>query len=607
MSSRNVVLVTMTNNPSSEPPLSLSMTNPFSKITRATVLAGVFLVAAGGTPNYTYAETGLSGTGLSLNTSTGEITGTPTNQGHISFEATVTDAAANSVSANFSIDVISQLDFESPGPPAAENGWPYSYQYSVAGATGAVSYAVTLGSVPAGMTLTSGGLLSSANVTETAGDTVNFTVTATDAGTGDTLDIPCSVYVWLKLRGTGGAARPVFVVGVPYTLSQAGMGYVGGAPNYKIKLNVGYTLPAGLSFTPSPTTGEGVFLATAPFTPTAVRFDVTDSLGHQVTSSTTTISAVVSSPSADAGNAIGIGTDGALYAPGGGGGGSSISEGPYGSRPAAGTMGRLYLATDLPVASFDTGSAWDEYWKGWKVPKLSALIASRTPQSYYQCNDTGSTLADSGSAAIPLTVQSGATVAYAQHVPTDDVAYLAPNNGGGTPFGAFAAGNPAGLATYSGSWSAEAIVFMTGTTAGGPYNTVFCIETQSGSSFQVFFGLSNNNIAVGWSNSGGSFFPTVSASAVILPMFRYHIGVAKDAAAKKVAFYLNGCLNSVVSYSTECSVSNSTLYTRIGDTNATNQAASPFSLLGHIAFYYGQVLAAADFANSAKSAGLFAA
>jgi hypothetical protein len=41
-----------------------------------------------------------------------------------------------------------------------------------------------------------------------------------------------------------------------------------------------------------------------------------------------------------------------------GGGGGSISAGVYASRPAAGTAGRLYLATDADTMSYDTGAAW---------------------------------------------------------------------------------------------------------------------------------------------------------------------------------------------------------------------------------------------------------
>ena len=42
----------------------------------------------------------------------------------------------------------------------------------------------------------------------------------------------------------------------------------------------------------------------------------------------------------------------------GGGGGGGVSAGPIGSRPAAGTAGRLYLCTDTPLICYDDGTAW---------------------------------------------------------------------------------------------------------------------------------------------------------------------------------------------------------------------------------------------------------
>lgn len=53
--------------------------------------------------------------------------------------------------------------------------------------------------------------------------------------------------------------------------------------------------------------------------------------------------------------------------PSGGGGGGGISAGPIGSRPAAGTAGRLYLCTDTPLICYDDGSAW-RCWGSYDYP-----------------------------------------------------------------------------------------------------------------------------------------------------------------------------------------------------------------------------------------------
>lgn len=41
-----------------------------------------------------------------------------------------------------------------------------------------------------------------------------------------------------------------------------------------------------------------------------------------------------------------------------------VSSGAFGSRPAAGTAGRLYLASDAPLLSYDNGSAWSNFQLG---------------------------------------------------------------------------------------------------------------------------------------------------------------------------------------------------------------------------------------------------
>ena len=57
----------------------------------------------------------------------------------------------------------------------------YSQTVAASGGTGIYSYAVIAGSLPPGLSLSSGGVLSG---TPTAGGTYNFTLAATDSSTG---------------------------------------------------------------------------------------------------------------------------------------------------------------------------------------------------------------------------------------------------------------------------------------------------------------------------------------------------------------------------------------------------------------------------------------
>jgi Putative Ig domain len=99
-----------------------------------------------------------------------------------------------------------------PTLPAGTQGTPYSQQLVGSGGQAPYTFAVTSGTLPAGLTLTSGGLLSG---TPTAQGTSPFTVTATDANncTGSinySLVIGAPTQVTIQLNP---AARTVFVGG----------------------------------------------------------------------------------------------------------------------------------------------------------------------------------------------------------------------------------------------------------------------------------------------------------------------------------------------------------------------------------------------------------
>jgi hypothetical protein len=141
----------------------------------------------------TLSVTGLSGTptwsvsagalpaGLSLNASTGEISGTPTALGSSTFTIQVTDGTC-SASQVYTITISPLCPAITVNPATLPNGTvgvSYSQTITATGGTAPYSFAVTSGSLPAGLTLNaSTGVISGV---VTAATTASFTITATDA------------------------------------------------------------------------------------------------------------------------------------------------------------------------------------------------------------------------------------------------------------------------------------------------------------------------------------------------------------------------------------------------------------------------------------------
>jgi hypothetical protein len=136
--------------------------------------------AASPSGSYTYSLlTGNLPSGLTLNTSTGAITGMPTIAGTYNF--TIKAQAGNcSGTQSYSLTVSCPTITVSPNTlPNGTVGVGYSQTLSATPATGIYTFAVTAGSLPPGLLLSVPGVLSG---TPTANGTFNFSVTATGFG-----------------------------------------------------------------------------------------------------------------------------------------------------------------------------------------------------------------------------------------------------------------------------------------------------------------------------------------------------------------------------------------------------------------------------------------
>jgi hypothetical protein len=289
--------------------LSITISAPALSVTTTTLAGGSVnivytnqtLQAAGGIPPYSWAvTTGSLPTGLILNAATGVISGTPTGTftGTDNFTVTVTDSetpTGKTATANLSITIsVAALSVTTSGSltTGVVNSVYSGATLQAAGGITPYSWAVTTGSLPAGLVLNAAtGAISG---TPTASGTLNFTVTVTDSETptAKTATANLSITVNPAVSVTTTSPLPAGVVGTSYpgaTLQAAG-----GTSPYTWAVTTG-SLPAGLTLNPATGaitgTPTGPFVGTTTFTVT-----VTDNESPTKKTATANLSITISAP-----------------------------------------------------------------------------------------------------------------------------------------------------------------------------------------------------------------------------------------------------------------------------------------------------------------------
>ncbi len=201
------------------------------------------LSATGGTAPYTFSVTGGAlPAGLTLSSS-GTISGTPTQGGTFTF--TIQAADSNSVKAaqSFSLSIAALLAITTqPTLPSGGVGTAYSQTLTAVGGTAPYTWSVISGALPGGLSL-NGGVISG---TPTTVGNFSFTVQVRDNNSVTTTEA-FTLSIVSALTITSAPTLPVGAVGVGY--SQA-IVVVGGTAPYTWSISSG-GLPAGLSLAPA--------------------------------------------------------------------------------------------------------------------------------------------------------------------------------------------------------------------------------------------------------------------------------------------------------------------------------------------------------------------
>ena len=141
------------------------------------------LTAVGGQQPFTWAlASGALPPGLGISTS-GVISGTPTTLGTTNFKVSVTDSQTPTAAVDIvgeSITVNATLSITTSSLAAGSVNVPYSAALAAGGGVPPYTWSVTSGSLPAGLTLSTGGVISG---TPTSQQTSTFTVQVSDSQT----------------------------------------------------------------------------------------------------------------------------------------------------------------------------------------------------------------------------------------------------------------------------------------------------------------------------------------------------------------------------------------------------------------------------------------
>jgi hypothetical protein len=231
---------------------------------------GAILQSAGGNPPVTWSiSVGALPAGLTLNASTGAITGSPTTAGTATFTVKATDSTtptAQTATKQLSIQVNSVLSVATTSLPNGTVGTAYSATLQPSGGATPITWSITAGSLPPGLSFVPSTGVISGTPNTNSGSPFNFTVRATDSTTPTaqtaTANLSITVTVATLTVTTTSGSLPNGTVNTAYP-NNTNLSASGGVPPYTWSLTGATTLPNGLTLNSS---GQITGTPTAPGT-----------------------------------------------------------------------------------------------------------------------------------------------------------------------------------------------------------------------------------------------------------------------------------------------------------------------------------------------------
>jgi uncharacterized protein YdaL len=243
------------------------------------------VAASGGAAPYVWSATGLP-QGVSLNTATGGLSGTPANAGTFSVKVKATDSSkpAQTASATLTLTVNPALAINSSSLPAATVGQPYSASLSSKGGVAPYTWSVSSGSLPAGLSLNSTTGAVTGTPTAAGSGAVGFTVTDSSTPNAASVSKTLTVTVNAPPLAIVTGSLPIGTMKQPYSATLTASG--GTAPYVWSASG----LPAGLTLNAATGVLSGTPTRTGSY---SIRVKLTDS-SKPSQSGTATLQAIIS-------------------------------------------------------------------------------------------------------------------------------------------------------------------------------------------------------------------------------------------------------------------------------------------------------------------------